>query len=424
MGAEIEATDGRFPPFVVRGARLQAIDYELPVASAQVKSCVLLAALTADGATTVVEPAPSRDHTERMLAARRRHRPPHGQPAVRDERRRALARRARGARRPLARPPSRSPPRCSSRARGSSCAGVGVNWTRTGFIRILQRMGGIVLGDLEEDPATSSPTTSRSSDLDVAAGPLVGTVVEPEEVPLAIDELPLVALLGCFAEGETVVKGAEELRVKESDRIATVVDGPARPRRRHRGDRGRLRRPRHRRPARRHDQLPRRPPPGHARRGRRHGVARGRRGRSGWRPPRCRTPGSSATARQHCPDRDRRDRRPRRGRQVHRRPRRRRRARLHLPRHRRDVPLRRAGRPGPRPVDAGDRLRRRARPARRARRQRRDPHARGRRRRPRAAPPSRRSAPRWSRASRRCSPTATGSPRVATSGRSSRRTPS
>jgi 3-phosphoshikimate 1-carboxyvinyltransferase len=101
---------------------------------------------------------------------------------------------------------------------------VGVNWTRTGFLRILRRMRGIVLGDLEED-AGELEATEPVSDLDVAHGALEGTVVEAEEVPLAIDELPLVALLGCFAEGETVVRGAQELRVKESDRIAGVVEG-------------------------------------------------------------------------------------------------------------------------------------------------------------------------------------------------------
>jgi 3-phosphoshikimate 1-carboxyvinyltransferase len=103
-------------------------------------------------------------------------------------------------------------------------ADVGVNWTRTGFLRILRRMRGIVLGDIE--PETGElPAEEPVSDLDVAHGALEGTVVEPEEVPLAIDELPLVALLGCFAEGETVVRGAAELRLKESDRIAGVVDG-------------------------------------------------------------------------------------------------------------------------------------------------------------------------------------------------------
>jgi len=85
-------------------------------------------------------------------------------------------------------------------------------------------MRGIVLGDLEERSEAIAPE-EPVSDLDVAHGALEGTVVEPEEVPLAIDELPLVALLGCFAEGETIVRGAQELRLKESDRIATVVGG-------------------------------------------------------------------------------------------------------------------------------------------------------------------------------------------------------
>jgi 3-phosphoshikimate 1-carboxyvinyltransferase len=101
---------------------------------------------------------------------------------------------------------------------------VGVNWTRAGFLRILERMGALVVGALEE-PSDAVARSEPTSDIDVAAGPLQGTVVEPAEVPLAIDELPLVALLGCFAEGETVVRGAQELRVKESDRIAGVVDG-------------------------------------------------------------------------------------------------------------------------------------------------------------------------------------------------------
>src|ERR1700680_2762379 len=101
---------------------------------------------------------------------------------------------------------------------------MGVNWTRSGFLRIVRRMQGIVLGDLEEE--TGELTAEEPvSDLDVAHGALEGTIVEPEEVPLAIDELPLVGLLGCFAEGETLVRGAQELRVKESDRIAGVVEG-------------------------------------------------------------------------------------------------------------------------------------------------------------------------------------------------------
>jgi 3-phosphoshikimate 1-carboxyvinyltransferase len=223
MGARIEATDRRFPPFVVRGRRLRAIDYELPVASAQVKSCVLLAGLGADGTTSVVEPAPSRDHTERMLAAA-------GVAVERDGRAvRVTSTEELGAQRVAV-------PGDPSSAAFMIAAGVlvpgsrlvvrdvGVNWTRTGFLRILERMGAVAIGDLE-DPSAAIAAAEPVSDLDVSAGPLGATVVEPGEVPLAIDELPLVALLGCFAEGETVVRGAQELRVKESDRIAGVVEG-------------------------------------------------------------------------------------------------------------------------------------------------------------------------------------------------------
>ena len=223
MGAELQARDGRFAPLTVRGARLRAISCELPVASAQVKSCVLLAALAADGATTVGEPARSRDHTERMLlrAGAGIHRNGRHVTVVNADEL-ALER--------------VSVPGDASSAAFMVVAGVlvpgsrllisdvGVNWTRTGFLRILRRMRGIVLGDLEDESgelAEDEPV----SDLDVAHGALEGTVVEPEEVPLAIDELPLVALLGCHAEGDTLVRGAQELRVKESDRIAGVVEG-------------------------------------------------------------------------------------------------------------------------------------------------------------------------------------------------------
>jgi 3-phosphoshikimate 1-carboxyvinyltransferase len=102
---------------------------------------------------------------------------------------------------------------------------MSANWTRTGFVRIAERMGAVIVGDLEKPQTETIATEEPVTELDVAAGPLVGTTVAPHEVPLAIDELPLVALLGCFAEGETVVTGAQELKVKESDRIATVVDG-------------------------------------------------------------------------------------------------------------------------------------------------------------------------------------------------------
>jgi 3-phosphoshikimate 1-carboxyvinyltransferase len=223
MGAEIQARSGRYAPLQVRGARLRAISCELAVASAQVKSCVLLAALAADGATTVGEPARSRDHTERMLlrAGAGVHRNGRHVTVVNADE--------------LLLGSVTVPGDASSAAfmvvagvlvPGSRLliADVGVNWTRTGFLRILRRMRGIVLGDLEDDTG-ELVADEPVSDLDVAHGALEGTVVEAEEVPLTIDELPLVALLGCFAEGETVVRGAQELRVKESDRIAGVVGG-------------------------------------------------------------------------------------------------------------------------------------------------------------------------------------------------------
>ncbi|MFZ1153303.1 MAG: 3-phosphoshikimate 1-carboxyvinyltransferase [Solirubrobacteraceae bacterium] len=223
MGATIDTSEDRFPPLTVHGARLRSISYELPVASAQVKSCILLAALAADGATTVGEPARSRDHTERMLlrAGVNIHRNGRHVTVVNAD---ELV---------LDRVVVPSDP---SSAAFAIAAGVlvpgsrllirdiGANWTRTGFLRILQRMRGIVLGDLE-DESGELIAEEPICDLDVAYGALEGTTVEPEEVPLAIDELPLVALLGCFAEGETVVRGARELRLKESDRIATVVEG-------------------------------------------------------------------------------------------------------------------------------------------------------------------------------------------------------
>jgi 3-phosphoshikimate 1-carboxyvinyltransferase len=226
MGAAFDATAGRYPPFTVRGARLRAIHYELPVASAQVKSCVLLAGMLAEGSTTVTEPATSRDHTERMLAgagATVRRNGRHVTIGNVDELELQLE---------AFDVPGDLSSAAFMIAAGVLVAGsrllvrnVGVNWTRTGFLRILERMGAIVLGELEEPLADDVPPHEPVTDLDVAAGPLVATTVEADEVPLAIDELPLVGLLGCFADGETVVRGAAELRLKESDRIATVVDG-------------------------------------------------------------------------------------------------------------------------------------------------------------------------------------------------------
>jgi 3-phosphoshikimate 1-carboxyvinyltransferase len=222
MGAEVDARDGRFPPFTVRGAALSGIDYELPVASAQVKSCVLIAGMMASGSTTVVEPAPSRDHTERFLRGA-------GVQFEQDGPRMTVAQVDE-----LEIEDVRVPGDPSSAAFIVAAAilvggsrvvvqDVGLNWTRTGFLRIAERMGAVTVGDLE--PPGTQAADEPIGELDVAAGSLEGTVVEPDEVPLAIDELTLVALLGAHADGETVVRGAEELRLKESDRIAGVVDG-------------------------------------------------------------------------------------------------------------------------------------------------------------------------------------------------------
>jgi 3-phosphoshikimate 1-carboxyvinyltransferase len=222
MGAAVDAREGRFPPFTVRGAQLSGIEYQLPIASAQVKSCVLIAGMMASGSTTVREPSTSRDHTERLL---RRARVPFEQDGTRitvapvDE---------------LELEEIVVPGDPSSAAFVVAAAilvggsrvvvkEVGLNWTRTGFLRIAERMGAVIVADLEE-PGTESDM-EPAGELDVVSGPLEGTVVEPEEVPLAIDELTLVALLGAYADGETVVRGAQELRLKESDRIAGVVEG-------------------------------------------------------------------------------------------------------------------------------------------------------------------------------------------------------
>jgi 3-phosphoshikimate 1-carboxyvinyltransferase len=222
MGAEVEVREGRFPPLTVRGAQLSGIEYELPVASAQVKSCVLIAGLLAEGSTTVTESAPSRDHTERMLRRAR-------VPFDRDGARLTVSQVDELELDEIVVPGDPSSAAfvvaAATLVSGSRVVvkGVGLNWTRTGFLRIAERMGAVVLGDLEE-PGTEADV-EPVGELDVASAPLEATVVEPHEVPPAIDELTLVALLGAFADGETVVRGAEELRVKETNRISAVVDG-------------------------------------------------------------------------------------------------------------------------------------------------------------------------------------------------------
>ncbi len=230
MGAAVSASGGQFPPLDLEGAQLHGIDYELPVASAQVKSCLLLAGLLAEGETTIVEPLPTRDHTERLLA---------GMGA--DLRREGNAISV-SSRRALEGVDVEVPGDFSSAAFALVAAlivpgsdvvlsDVGLNGTRIGLLPILARMGvemgargegeGLAIAVEEIHDAGPEPLGA----LHVRHSELRGAEVTAEDVPAAIDELPLVALLGCFAEGETVVSGAEELRAKESDRITTVVEG-------------------------------------------------------------------------------------------------------------------------------------------------------------------------------------------------------
>jgi 3-phosphoshikimate 1-carboxyvinyltransferase len=217
MGARVGTDDGHAPLVVEGGAPLRAVRYELPVASAQVKSCVLLAGLYAEGGrTSVVEPHPSRDHTERMLeAAGVRVRRKTGEPAVWPaERLQPLA---------LAIPGDFSSAApfvvAATLLPGSAIRvhGVGLNPTRTGLLDALERMGARV-AHFNRRMDGGEPV----ADLEVAHADLVATEIGPDEVPGLVDELPLFALVAGMARGDSVVRGAQELRVKESDRIETV----------------------------------------------------------------------------------------------------------------------------------------------------------------------------------------------------------
>ncbi len=220
MGAQIDATPAGTAPLRIHGGRrLHAIDYVLPVASAQVKSALLLAGLYADGVTRVTEPAPTRDHTERMLGAlgARVERDGatvavHGRPTLRGT--------------DLTVPADISSAAFflvgASLAPGSdlTLTGVGMNPTRTGVIDILRAMGA--------DIAVENPREEGGepvADLRVRGGPLRGIEIPERLVPLAIDEFPVLFVAAACAEGETILRGAAELRVKESDRIGVMAEG-------------------------------------------------------------------------------------------------------------------------------------------------------------------------------------------------------
>lgn len=218
MGARLDCREDRLPPLRIEAAPLHGVEYALPVASAQVKSCLLFAGLLAEGETRVLEPLPSRDHSERMLAAAGAE-IEHSDGAV--------------SVRPAARlePGEIVVPADFSSAAffvvaalltpGSevTISGLGLNPTRTGLLSILDRMGAEIEVGQEGERGGEPSGRLRACSSNLHATDVGGT-----DVPLAIDELPLVALAACFAEGETTIRDAAELRRKESDRIATVSE--------------------------------------------------------------------------------------------------------------------------------------------------------------------------------------------------------
>ncbi|KJS04123.1 MAG: 3-phosphoshikimate 1-carboxyvinyltransferase [Gammaproteobacteria bacterium BRH_c0] len=220
MGAAIETAEGGRPPLTVRGGKsLQGIEYPLPMASAQVKSALLLAGMYASGETVITEPAPTRDHTERMLSG-------FGYPVQRDG---AVARIQGGG--TLAACDIDVPADISSAAFFMVAASivpgaelvlehVGINPTRTGVINILRLMGADIRIE-NERTAGGEPV----ADIRVRYAPLSGIVIPEDQVPLAIDEFPVLFIAAACAQGTTVLSGAEELRVKESDRIQAMADG-------------------------------------------------------------------------------------------------------------------------------------------------------------------------------------------------------
>jgi 3-phosphoshikimate 1-carboxyvinyltransferase len=220
MGARIQAAEGGRPPLTISGGqRLQGIHYDLPMASAQVKSCVLLAGLYSQGRTSVTEPAPTRDHTERMLRG-------FGYEVQCDKG--VIALRGGGSLRAcdVDVPADVSSAAfflvAASIAPGSDLllTHVGINPTRIGVVNILQLMGANITIQNQREVGGECV-----ADIRVRHAPLRGIEIPSDQVPLAIDEFPVLFIAAACAEGRTVLRGAEELRVKESDRIAAMAEG-------------------------------------------------------------------------------------------------------------------------------------------------------------------------------------------------------
>ena len=220
MGARIETRDGR-PPVHIHGTpALQAIDYRLPVASAQVKSAVLLAGLRAAGRTRVTEPAPARDHTERMLEA-------FGVTLVREGASISIEGGQRLKAAAVEVPADFSSAAfflvagCLAAEHGLMLRNVGINPTRTGLLTLLEQMG----ADIRLRQHGAAQRGEPVADIEVHKCRLRGIEVPEQLVPLSIDEFPVFFIAAALAEGETLVRGAQELRVKESDRLAAMAQG-------------------------------------------------------------------------------------------------------------------------------------------------------------------------------------------------------
>ncbi len=219
MGAEIESVRGNgCAPLHITGAPLHGISYSTPVASAQVKSAILLAGLYADGETRVTEPAPSRNHTELMLSSFGAD--------VRTEGTTVTIRQAEELYGQKIQVPGDISSAAFFIAAGLLIPGseillknVGVNPTRDGVLRVFRRMGGSI-----ETTVLSSGAGEPAADLLVKASRLHGVEIGGEEIPSLIDEIPVIAAAACFADGVTVIRDAAELKVKESNRIAAMTE--------------------------------------------------------------------------------------------------------------------------------------------------------------------------------------------------------
>jgi len=222
MGARIDTHSGR-PPVVIQGSpQLHGIDYTLPVASAQVKSALLLAGLAARGRSRITEPATSRDHTERMLRAFGVH--------LEQQGRTLLLEGGQSLRATAIEVPADFSSAAFFLVAGALAAEqplllahIGVNPTRTGLLELLQLMG----ADIRLHPRSSSAGSEPVADIEVRRSALRGITVPQHLVPLAIDELPVFFVAAACARGDSIVRGAQELRVKESDRLAAMAAGLA-----------------------------------------------------------------------------------------------------------------------------------------------------------------------------------------------------